>query len=259
MNSILFDIGATKIRIAYSENGEFFEEPKVIHTPKDSLENFLKSFEDAVKEVTKNREVKILAGGMTRSIPFITPEELKIKLSDIFGAPVILDNDAAVVGLGEAHWGAGRDFNIVAYITVSTGVGGTRIVGGKIDERVIDFEPGKQIININPSQTLEELISGKALEARTGKNPKDITDPEIWNDHAKKLAIGLNNIIVEWSPDCIVLGGSMITGNPSIPIEKTEEYLKEILKIYPKLPIIKKADLGDFGGLYGALVLIKRQ
>ncbi len=259
MNSILFDIGATKIRIAYSENGEFFEEPEVIHTPKDSLENFLKSFEDLVRKVSKNREIKILAGGMTRSIPFITPEELKIKLSDIFGAPVILDNDATVVGLGEAYWGAGRNFNIIAYITVSTGVGGTRIVGGKIDERAIGFEPGKQIIDMNPSQTLEELISGKALEARTGKKPKDIIDPEIWDDHAKKLAVGLNNIIVEWSPDCVVLGGSMITGNPSISIEKTEEYLKEILKIYPKLPIIKKADLGDFGGLYGALVLIKER
>ncbi|NLE07497.1 MAG: ROK family protein [Parcubacteria group bacterium] len=259
MNSILFDIGATKIRIAYSENGEFFEEPKVIYTPKDSLENFLKLFEDIVKEVTKNREIKVIVGGMTRSIPFITPEELKIKLSSIFGVPVILENDAAVVGLGEAHWGAGRNFNIVAYITVSTGVGGARIVGGKIDERAIGFEPGKQIINISPIQTLEDLISGKALEARTNQKPKDITDQEIWDDHARKLAIGLNNIIAHWSPDCVVLGGSMITGNPSIPMEKTEEYLKEVLKIYPKLPIIKKADLGDFGGLYGALVLIKKQ
>jgi len=49
----------------------------------------------------------------------------------------------------------------------------------------------------------------------------------------------------------------MITGNPSISVEKTEKYLKEILKIFPKLPVIKKAELGDFGGLYGALAFIK--
>ena len=73
------------------------------------------------------------------------------------------------------------------------------------------------------------------------------------------MAIGLNNIIVEWSPDVVVLGGSMITGDPSISIEKTENYLKEILKIFPKLPAIRKAELGDFGGLYGALAFIKTQ
>jgi len=29
------------------------------------------------------------------------------------------------------------------------------------------------------------------------------------------------------------------------------------LKIFPKLPLIKKAELGDFGGLYGALAFLK--
>jgi hypothetical protein len=55
----------------------------------------------------------------------------------------------------------------------------------------------------------------------------------------------------------VVLGGSMITGNPSIPIDKTEQYLKEILKIFPQLPIMRKAELGDLGGLYGALAFLK--
>jgi len=112
---------------------------------------------------------------------------------------------------------------------------------------------------MNPQKTLEDLISGKALQAETGKHPREITDPAVWDDRAKKLAIGLNNIIVEWSPDCVVLGGSMITGNPAISIDKTAEYLKDILKIFPRLPIIKKAELGDFGGLYGALAFIKQQ
>ncbi len=62
---------------------------------------------------------------------------------------------------------------------------------------------------------------------------------------------------VFWSPDVIVLGGSMITGDPSIPLDITEAHLKEILKIYPELPAIKKAELGDSGGLHGALEYIK--
>ena len=258
MNSILFDIGATKTRIAYSVDGEIFETPEVFETPQ-IYEEGLKLFVATAKKLANARVIKKIAGGMSRSIADWTPEKFKDDLQKIFGADVFIENDAAIVGLGEANWGAGRGFNIVAYITVSTGVGGAKIVNGQIDERAIGFEPGKQIIDIDggSNKTLEDLISGKALIAKTGKHPKEITDENIWDEHAKMLAIGLNNIIVEWSPNCVVLGGSMIIGNPAISLEKTKTYLKEILTIFPELPIIKKAELGDFGGLYGALAYLK--
>jgi glucokinase len=258
MNSILFDIGATKIRMAYSVDGEIFEEPKVFETPKD-YEEGLKLFIETATELAKGREIKKIAGGMSRSVPGWPNDYEKFKedLGEKFGSEIFIENDAAIVGLGEANWGAGRGFKIVAYITVSTGVGGVRIVDGKIDDRSIGFEPGKQIIDVDTQKTLEDMISGKALEKRTGKHPKEITDFAVWDEHAKILAVGLNNIIVEWSPDCVVLGGSMITGDPAIPLDKTEQYLKEILKFSPKLPAIKKAELGDFGGLYGALAYLK--
>lgn len=256
MNSILFDIGATKTRVAYSADGEIFESPKVIETP-NNYEEGRDLFIKLAKECASGREIKNIAGGMSRSIWDKAEEKFRNDLVDKFGAHVYIENDAAVVGLGEANWGAGRGFKIVAYITVSTGVGGARIVDGKIDEHSVGFEPGNQIVDFNTKKTLEDMISGKALEEKNGKHPKEISDPTVWDEHAKILAVGLNNIIVEWSPDCIVLGGSMITGDPAIPLDKTEEYLKEILKIFPKLPVISKAELGDFGGLYGALAYLK--
>jgi predicted NBD/HSP70 family sugar kinase len=257
-NSILFDLGATKTRMAYSVDGETFENPEVFETAQN-YESGLQLFVAKAKELAKGREIKTIVGGMSRSISNWTQERLKKDLDDTFGAIVLIENDSAIVGLGEADWGAGKGFEIVAYITVSTGVGGAKIVNGKIDERAVGFEPGKQIIDIEDglNKTLEELISGKALTEKTGKHPREITDEKIWDEHAKMLAIGLNNIIVEWSPHCVVLGGSMITGNPAISVEKTEKYLKEILKIFPDLPSIKKAELGDFGGLYGALAYLK--
>jgi predicted NBD/HSP70 family sugar kinase len=258
MNSILFDIGATKIRIAYSPDGEIFEEPKVFHTPAN-YEEGLKLFIETAKELAKEREIKSIAGGMSRSVWGGVPEKLKSDLSESFGVVVFIENDAAVVGLGEANWGAGRGFEIVAYITVSTGVGGAKIVNGKIDEHAIGFEPGKQIIDVNTHKTLEDMISGKSLQEKTGKLPKEITDQGVWDAHAWLLAVGLNNIIVEWSPNVVVLGGSMITGTPSISVEKTEEYLKDILKVFTKIPVLKKGELGDFGGLYGALAYLKNK
>lgn len=260
MNSILFDIGATKTRVAYSENGEIFEEPRVFETPQN-YEEGLKKFVETVNELAKGRKIKKIAGGMSRSIWFGVAkgsyEKFKQDLGEKIGAEIFIENDAAVVGLGEANWGAGRGFEIVAYITVSTGVGGAKIVNGKIDEHAVGFEPGKQIIDAEKSRTLEDMISGKALEAKTGKHPKEITDQGVWDAHAWLLAVGLNNVIVEWSPNCVVLGGSMITGDPCIPLDKTENHLKEILKIFPELPAIRKAELGDFGGLYGALAYLK--
>lgn len=71
------------------------------------------------------------------------------------------------------------------------------------------------------------------------------------------LAFGLHNVCVFWSPDVIVLGGSMITGDPAIPIEKTKEYVQGMNKRYPELPEIKKSELGDVCGLHGALEYIK--
>ena len=251
MNSILFDIGGTKTRVAYSLTGESFEEPKVFATSDLLIEN--------IKAVAKDREIQKIVGGMSRNISGLDYTKLRQILEQEFKAEIFIENDAAMVGLGEAVFGAGKDFEIVAYLTVSTGVGGARIVNSRIDEKSVGFEPGKQIVDIEGGQnkTLEDLVSGSALAERTGKNPKEITDPKIWEDLAKKLAVGLNNIIVEWSPSVVVLGGSMITGDPAIPLDKAEDYLKEILKIFPTLPPIKKAQLGDFGGLWGALAYLK--
>jgi predicted NBD/HSP70 family sugar kinase len=106
---------------------------------------------------------------------------------------------------------------------------------------------------------LGHYLSGKGVEDRTGKKPRDIDDPAFWDSLARYLAFGLNNTIVHWSPDALVLGGSMITGDPAIPIEKIEENLKDILKIFPELPVIKKGELGTSGGLWGALAYAREE
>ncbi len=228
----------------------------MINTPK-IFEEGKAAFLEAAKSAAKDRPIKKVVGGMSRSVENWDYGKFKNDLGEMFQAEVYLDNDAAMVGLGEASYGAGRGFDIVAYITVSTGVGGARIVGGKLDERAVGFEPGKQIIDIDSGKNLEEMVSGKALERRLGMKPREVVDPKVWDEEARLLAFGLNNIIVEWSPNAVVLGGSMITGDPSIPLDKTEQYLKEILTIFPEVPPIKKAELGDFGGLYGALAYLK--
>ncbi len=106
---------------------------------------------------------------------------------------------------------------------------------------------------------LEEYISGAALERRLGKKPEDILNPVVWEELARHLAYGLNNTILHWSPDIVVLGGSMIVREVGIKIPRVRAHLAKILTIIPPTehPPIISATLGDFGGLHGALALIR--
>ncbi|MEO6077154.1 MAG: ROK family protein, partial [Candidatus Andersenbacteria bacterium] len=140
-----------------------------------------------------------------------------------------------------------------------TGIGGTRIIDGNIDRSSQGFEPGHHIIDPNGPQCgcggighLEALASGTAVQKKYGKNPKEIKNPKIWDEVTKYLAIGLLNASMFWSPECIVLGGSMMR---DISLENVEKYMKEYNFILPSLPILKKSELGDTGGLIGALQL----
>ena len=201
MNSILFDIGATKTRMAFAESEEKFEEPKIFETNQNYEEGF-RLFVETAKNLAKEREIKKIVGGMSRSVWDGDYKKLKSDLVENFKeTEIIIENDASMAGVGEAQFGAGRGFEIVAYITVSTGVGGAKIVNGKIDEHAVGFEPGKQIMDVNSGKTLEDMISGKALQEKFGKHPKEIKDQGVWDNHAWLLAIGLNNIIMEWSPN----------------------------------------------------------
>lgn len=273
---ILFDIGGTKMRVVMADHEKFLCEPIVVSTPKDfneGIETLKRIIDNLTNELAvQNRLIIAIVGGIAGPLnvektmlirsPNLSPwvgHDIKNTLYSIYNVPVVLENDSAMVGLGEAHFGAGRGKSIVAYLTVSTGVGGVRIIDGKIDRTSIGFEPGHQIIDPDNSlcpecegNDLEAYVSGTAIEKRFGKKPYEIHNDAIWDELAKFLAYGLNNTIVHWSPDIVVLGGSMMK-EVGIPVPTVRKYLAEIMKIFPNIPSIEKAELGDFGGLYGSL------
>ena len=266
---LLFDIGGTKTRLATSKDAVSFNTPIIIDTPQ-KFEEGISAFDNAVNKLVGGEKIEKAVGAVSgpldkeHSMLVNAPnlkgwngKPLKKELEKILSAPVVLENDAALVGLGEAVYGAGKGHNIVAYITVSTGVGGARIVGGKIDVSSMGFEPGHQVIHYAEGKDLESHISGSGVKARYGKEPYDIDDPAVFEELAKMLAYGLNNTIVHWSPDVVVLGGSMITGDPAIPLKSIQKHVSKILTIFPTPPVIVKATLQDVGGLYGALSLLQ--
>ncbi|HSX24970.1 MAG TPA: ROK family protein [Candidatus Andersenbacteria bacterium] len=266
---IAFDIGGTNTRIAYSKEGETLSEPVIYPTP-ENFEDGIRQFVTTVKKLTNGQQITAIAGGIPgpmdveKTMLLKAPnlkgwnnKPLKTIVEKELGAPVYLENDTAMWGIGEATQGAGKGFEIMVYITVSTGVGGTRIVDGNIDKSAQGFEPGHQIISPDGPECgcggkghLEAYISGSAMQKRTGMSPKDVHDPHIWDKEAKYLAIGLLNTAVFWSPHCIVLGGSMMK---NISIDAVCNYMGSYNHILPTLPLIKKSSLNDMGGLIGSL------
>ncbi len=265
---LLFDIGGTNLRLAMSPDLKKSGLIKKLLTPQNFREG-MGLLAKTAKELSRGKKIRLAAGGFpgplnkSKSIPLRAPnlpnwagKPLKAELQRALQCPVFLENDAALAGLGEAHFGAGRRAKILAYLTIGTGLGGARIVEGKIDKADIGFEPGHQIINDKNFLTLQEAISGHDILERYGKNPAKIKNALFWNRIAQELAVGLANITVLWSPDLIVLGGGMILHN-KISITKTTFYVKKLVKIFPKAPSIKKSALGDKAALLGAAYYIK--
>lgn len=278
MTYILFDIGGTKTRVASSEDLENFGEVVSFKTPA--------AFADGVKKVLEAVEslgVKnpiAIAGGVRG---LLNEEKTGIQNDAVLNkwigkslvsalrkkhnVPVHLENDSAMAGVGEAVFGAGRGLEIVAYHTISTGVGGVKVEDGDIDVSSIGFEPGHQILDIDRtvlgeeiSPTLENLVSGTAVGLRFGIKAYEIPQSDVvWDELAEYLAQGLRNTILYWSPDVIVLGGAMIVGNPAISVDAVRKYTVEALDGFVSSPMISKAELGDEAGLYGAMAILKKR
>jgi predicted NBD/HSP70 family sugar kinase len=265
------------MRVATSKNGKTIHEFRVVPTPKDYEEGMVK-FAQLVREARNGMQISSCAGGITGMLnknkdrlyksPHLiswAAQPIKERMSEIVESEVHLENDSAMVGLGEAVFGAGKGYKIVAFLTISTGIGGVRIVDGKIDVGVFGFEPGHQIIDadgsINPyfksdetgntKGELESLASGSAIMKRWGKLPIEIADEGIWEHIHWVLAQGVCNSVLHWSPEVLVLGGGVMESE-KIRIEKIRVYLNEVLKIFPERPRLVNAQLGDLGGLYGS-------
>ena len=273
--TILFDIGGTKTRVAFSTSGEQLDAVESFHTPADPKKGIAQLLAVAVS-LTEGVAPTAFVGGIRgvlnedktgiehdATLEAWIGFDVVAAIQKTYDVPVTLENDAALAGLGEATYGAGQGVDLLVYHTISTGVGGVRIDHGMIDASSAGFEPGHQVLDIDRTilgedivPTLENLVSGAAVEARVGVKPYDIPQEDvIWEELAGYLAQGLRNTVLYWSPEAIVLGGSMMIGDPKIPLEAVRKATVAVLDSFVPCPFITTAKLGDEAGLYGALAL----
>ena len=264
--NIVADIGGTKMRIAACIDSEHLGEPIILDTPQ-SYADAITAFVSSVRNLLGDEQIGAIAVGVPAVLSQDKRSILRSEhLSGWVGHPLVadleqnlsttvyLENDTALVGLGEAVYGAGRGSSILTYVTVSTGVNGVRIINGAIDQSTLGFEIGGQYLSIDAvPKTFEQLVSGSAIHEKYGVHPRDLgLESPVWEDLARITAFGIHNTIAHWSPDRVVLGGSMFN-EIGISVDRVRAHLETIMKKFPSIPEIVHSSLHDTGGLYGGM------
>ncbi|MGC4037534.1 MAG: ROK family protein [Chitinophagaceae bacterium] len=193
--------------------------------------------------------------------------------SGFLNHPTYVLNDAVAAMMGEAKFGAAKNKNNVAMLTLGTGVGGAILIDGKpyqgsfnkaghIGHMVIDHEGDIDVTGMPGS--LEECIGNYTIQKRSkGKfasthemldayRAGDTFAKEVWMKSVKQLAIGLASIVNILSPEIIVLGGGITQAGDDL-FQPLNNFMHEFeWRPHGKGVEIVKAVYGDMAGAIGA-------
>ncbi len=266
---IVVDIGGTTTRVAASKDGKKLTSKDRFPTPQ-SFEEGISRIIETSKHLAGSSPVSSVSLGVPGTINhgtgqvYFVPHILSWNgqypgkaLEEALGVPVKLANDAELAALGEAALGAGKDYRIVACLTLGTGIGGALVVDKKLYPRLYNSEPGHMPTWGNtldaPGRDWEDVASGPGFEERFNIKPQDCRDPGTWALFAQSVGVGLINVIQMWSPEVVVIGGGLSL-NGEIFLAPLREFVAKNLRVFPPPPIVAAA-LGDDAGLYGGLVI----
>lgn len=216
------------------------------------------------------------------------------RITEEFGAPAAVDNDANIAALAEARFGAGRGAESVFYVTVSTGVGGGWVLKGKIwhgaDEMAgeighLKVDPSGPVCICGRRGCVEILACGPAI-ARSAREKLE-SDPEggptlrrmIGGDLSRLTALVVNQAALAGDPLSglvmdsaaralgLGIGSAIVLMNPARVVvgggvsKSGERYFNQVRaaarsNCLPEMQVdIVPAGLGDDAPLWGAVAL----
>lgn len=173
-------------------------------------------------------------------LPGWRQKRLVADLERIFNVRAALENDADAAALAEASWGAGKNKSRLVYVTVGTGIGGGVVLDGELYRGVDGAHPELGHHVVDPSGPAcscgfqgcwESLAAGPAMAAwfksqapadyphRERVSARDICRLAQQGDELARravereayyLGLGLANLINLFTPDAIVLSGSVL-------------------------------------------------
>jgi glucokinase len=203
-------------------------------------------------------------------------------LAQVFSVQVALENDGDAAALAEAGWGAGKNRKRLIYVTVGTGIGGGIVLDGLLYRGVDGAHPeiGHHVVDpAGPKCTCgfrgcwESLAAGPAMVAWLGDNAPanyphragitakricelaqqgDTVAVQAVEHEAFYLGLGLANLINLFTPDAIVLSGSVMK-SAELFLDRIHNLIRAGCRFVPaEKTKLTLASLGDETNLIGA-------
>lgn len=286
MKAVVVDIGGTAIKHGIIENG-------VLHSQKESQSSahlggpYIMSLVENIIAQEANFDVIGISSasqidsekGLVRyansNIPSYTGTKIRQILQGKFCVPVAVENDVNCAAVGEALFGAGRNFPGQDFLclTYGTGVGGAAVIGGKIYKGAA-FSAGEFGHIITHAQQehqasswehkgfYEKYASTSALVREVQKTMPHLSDgrkifaqlnspqvKEIVDNWIAEVLYGLASLVHIFNPALIVLGGGVM--KEGYIITQLQSRLPNyIMPSYTDV-CIRPAELGNNAGLLG--------
>ena len=286
---IALDIGGTKIAAALVDGAAIVERrnaPSTVHSDLSQLIPTVRSLcLDWVEQaagvgvactgMVGADDVHFLAAGADKIVP------LKAQLSQAFGLPVVMLNDAWAAAWGEYCLGHHTDTETLVYITVSTGIGGGVIQNGKLLSSASGFAAHLGHVTVpRPNgdnfrctcgrwNCAEAIASGSAIGRRASqllgrkvscREAFTLIDscPELnplLDDCAAAVAELIANSRAITGTDVVVLGGSV--GRAVDFKFRVQQALAALPELYHV--ILKTPALGSDADTLGAALMVQEQ
>jgi N-acetylmannosamine-6-phosphate 2-epimerase/N-acetylmannosamine kinase len=276
---LAIDIGGSKTAVALVLENRVLERRQIPTRPADGAEVWLRAARDwhgqyggVAAAVTGLIRDGLWMAVNPATLPIPADFPLVSRLTDHFGVPALALNDAQAAAWGEYRFGAGRGSDLL-FLTVSSGVGGGAVVGGRLlcgtgglaghVGQIPVPAPGKRF------HRLEDLASGFAIAAAARAAGHDVDAKQVfaaveagegWAESivaeaVDHLALALPGLQAVLDPQLMVIGGGVGLATGFVP------RLEAALSRFPSAlkPSLVPALLGADAGLLGAADLLKRQ
>lgn len=200
----------------------------------------------------------------TATLSAIAAAPLGAKLEQRFGKNARPINDAAAAAVAEYQLGAGQGAYNFAYLTVSTGVGGGLILGGKLVESsnglaghvgFVSSPYGSHLCGSGRFGTVESVAGGKAIAAAAAQpNARAVFES---GGHAEVISLAAASIGTLVTDLTSILGLDRVAIGGSIGL--APGFLDKVIGHIAAEPSLFQTDirpalLGHDSGLIGALI-----
>ena len=213
---LAIDIGGTKTLIALFSNRGRVVKKKKFKTAQGS-KTFVQELEENLNPFKKRRIEHVVV-----AIPGLVQKNYSVKfgnrnwqnfdlitpLKRLFDCPICFENDANLAALYESYRLPGK----TVFLTFSTGIGGGIVEKNRILSAESDhFEPGHTVYHFDgKDKEWEDIAAASALENFYHVDKAtSLREKDQLQEIAKRIYLGLPDIVKKYRPNTIVLGGPM--------------------------------------------------